>query len=127
MNISESVEKLANWQWYEVVASDILSPRIEVISWEEADKPADLFTISTASPYELSTSKLILLDLKRFSWFTLFVKRKQRCTKLCHETTDPACKMAVNCVTKTTDGRHLISGKTDNSVTPQAVWPLRKH
>jgi len=78
------------------------------------------------------TCELTLSDLKNaLSGLAHFLQLKQRVQKLWHETWDPACKMALNSVTKTIGRmiqRNAIESwntKMCNSeVTPQTVWPL---
>jgi hypothetical protein len=59
------------------------------------------------------------------------LQHKQRLRNLRHETKDPACKMAVNWVTKTI---HRMSRRkaierwetkiSNSEVTPHTIWPL---
>jgi hypothetical protein len=51
--------KIADWEWF----------LIEINSGVEADKPALEFTAFIASAYRLSTSKVKLSELNRYSWF----------------------------------------------------------
>jgi hypothetical protein len=62
-NLSEPIEKFTDWDRFQSLASDFISPRIEINSGVEADKVARDFTASVASAYRLSTSKLTLLNI----------------------------------------------------------------
>jgi hypothetical protein len=79
-----------------------VSPRIQINSGVEADKAAREFAASTASAYRLSTCKITVSDLNSdLPGLDRLLKHKQKLRKLWHETRDPACKTAVNWVTKT--------------------------
>jgi hypothetical protein len=133
-NLSEPIEKFTDWDRFQSLASDLISPRIEINSGIEADKAARDFTASVASAYRLSTSKVTLLDLNNdLPGLDRLLKHKQRLRKLWQETRDPACKTAVNWVTKAirrmTRKKALerFETKISNSEdTPQAVWPIAK-
>jgi hypothetical protein len=101
-NLLEPVEKFIAWEWFQRLASDLISPRIEFNSEEEADKAACNFTASVASAYSLSTSKVLLSDINNhdLSGLARWLKHKQRLQKLWQETWDPAFKTAVNWVEK---------------------------
>jgi hypothetical protein len=59
------------------------------------------FTFSIASAYRLLTSKVTLSDINNdLPGLDLLLKHKQRLRKLWQETRDPACKTALNWVTK---------------------------
>jgi hypothetical protein len=62
-NLSEPVEKFTDWEWFQSLASDLVSPRIEINSKVKADKSARDFTASIASAYKLSASMVTLSDL----------------------------------------------------------------
>jgi hypothetical protein len=59
-NLSEPIEKFADWDRFQSLVSELISPRIEINSEVEADKAARDFTASIASAYRLSTSKVTL-------------------------------------------------------------------
>jgi hypothetical protein len=92
------------------------------------------FTASIASAYRLSTSKVTLSDINNdIPGLDRLLKHKQRLRKLWQETRNPACKTAVNWVTKAirrmTRKKALERWETNLSnteVTPQAVWPIPK-
>jgi hypothetical protein len=47
--LSEPVEKVTDWERFQSLASDLISPTIEINSEEEANKTARDFTASIAS------------------------------------------------------------------------------
>jgi hypothetical protein len=59
------VDKFTDWEWFESLASELVSPRIQINSGEEADKVVCDFTASIASAYRLSTSKITLSCLNK--------------------------------------------------------------
>jgi hypothetical protein len=63
MNRLEPVEKFTDWDQFESLASELISPRIKVNWGVEANKVACNFTASVASAYRLSTSKATLSDI----------------------------------------------------------------
>jgi hypothetical protein len=83
----------------------------------------------------LSTGKITLLDINNdLPGLDQLLKYKQKLRKMWQETRDPACKTAVNWVTKQirkmTRKRALErwETKTDNcEVTPQSIWPIAKY
>jgi hypothetical protein len=62
-NLSDLVDKFTFWERFQRLASNLISPRNEIISGEEADKAARNFTAHVALAYRLSTSKVKLSDL----------------------------------------------------------------
>jgi hypothetical protein len=100
-NLSDPIEKLRDWDRFQSLASELISPKIEIKSGLEADKAAREFSSSIASAYRLSTSKITLLDLNNdLPGLDRSLRHKQRLRKLWQETRDPACKAAVNWVSK---------------------------
>jgi hypothetical protein len=100
-NLSESIKKFTDWDWFQILASELVSPRIEINSGVEAYKVARVFATFIASAYGLSTSIVTLLDINNdLLGFDHLLKHKQRLRKLWQETRDPACKTALNWVTK---------------------------
>jgi hypothetical protein len=107
---------------------------VEINSCIEADNAARDFAAYIASAYRMSTKTTSISDRNRgsSSLETLF-KHKKRLRKLWQETRDPACKTAMNWVTKTI-GRiarkkalERWENKIENcEVTPQAIWPIAK-
>jgi hypothetical protein len=61
--ISEPLEKFTNWKRFQSLASNLLSPRVEINSGVDANKAARYFTTSIASACRLSTNKITLSDL----------------------------------------------------------------
>jgi hypothetical protein len=55
--------KISDWERFQSLASNLISPRTEIKSGVEADKAARDFTASVASAYRLSASKIILSGL----------------------------------------------------------------
>jgi hypothetical protein len=74
-NLSEQVEKFTNWEWFQSLASVLISPRIEINSEEEVDTTACDFTTFVASAYRLPTTKVTLSDINnQSSWIRSLVK-----------------------------------------------------
>jgi hypothetical protein len=132
--ILDPVEKFTDWERFQSLAYDLVSPRVEINSYIEADKAARDFTVSIASAYMLSTKTTTISDRNRgSSSLGRLLKHKQRLRKLWQESRDPACKTAVNWVTKTIRRIALKRAlerweiKIENfEVTPQAIWPISK-
>jgi hypothetical protein len=97
----EPIEKFTDWDQFQSLASELISPRIKINSGVEADKAARDFTASIALAYTLATSKVTLSDINNdIPGLDRLLKYKRRLIKLWQETRDPACKTAVNWVTK---------------------------
>jgi hypothetical protein len=119
---------------FQSLASELISPGIEINSGVEADKAARNFTGSIASAYRLATSKVTLSDINNdIPGLDRLLKHKRRLRKLWQETRDPACKAAVNWVTKSirrmTRKKELEEWETkisNTEVTPQAILPIAK-
>jgi hypothetical protein len=62
-NLSEPIEKFTDWDRLQSLASELISPRIEINSRVEAVKAACDFTASIASAYRLATIKVTLSDI----------------------------------------------------------------
>jgi hypothetical protein len=100
--LSDPVEKFTDWDRFEGLASDLVSPRIEINSGVEVDKAMRNFTPFVASAYRLSTCKVTLSDLNSdLSGLDRLLKHIQRLRRLWYETRDTACKTGANWVTKT--------------------------
>jgi hypothetical protein len=133
-NLSDPIEKFTDWDRFQSLASELISPKIEIKTGVEADKAARDFSASIASAYRLSTSKSTLLDLNNdLPGLDRLLKHKQRLRKLWQETRDPACKTAVNWVSKAirqmTRKKALERWETkigNAEVTSQAIWPIAK-
>jgi hypothetical protein len=132
--ILDLVEKFADWEQFQSLASALVSQRVEINSCIEADKAARDFAASIASAYRLLTKTTTISDHNRgSSSLERLLKHKQRLRKLWQETRDPACKMAVKWVTKTI--RRIARKralerweiKIENcEVTPQPIWLIVK-
>jgi len=131
---SAQVEKFTDWGRFQSLASDLISPKLKITSEADADKAARNFTASIASAYKLSTHKTTLYDLNnKLPGLDRLLREKQRLRKLWQETRDPACKTAVNWVSrairKMTHKQAIERWETklgNCEVTPQAVWPIAK-
>jgi hypothetical protein len=96
-NLSEPIEKFTDWDRFQSLASELISPRIEINSGVEADKVTRDFTASVASAYRLATSKVTLSDKNiDIPGLDRLLKHKRRLRKLWQKARDPACKTAVN-------------------------------
>jgi hypothetical protein len=62
-NVSTPLEKVTDWERFQNLASNLISPRLQIISAAEADKATHEFTASITSEYRLATSKITLNDL----------------------------------------------------------------
>jgi hypothetical protein len=62
-NLSDPIEKFADLERFQNLASDLVPPRIQINSVAEVDKAACDFTASIASAYRLATGKVTLSDL----------------------------------------------------------------
>jgi hypothetical protein len=90
--------------------------QFQINSSTDADKAACDFAASIASAYRLSTRKITISDRNcDMPGIDRLLEHKKRLRKLWQETQDPACKTALNWVTKTikrmTRKRHLNDGK----------------
>jgi hypothetical protein len=100
-NLSERIENFTDWNRFQNLASELISPQVKIKSGVEADKAARDFTASVASTCRLSTCKVTLSDVNNdLPGLDRLLKHMQRLRKLWQETRDPACKTAVNWVTK---------------------------
>jgi hypothetical protein len=81
---------------FQSLVTELISLRIQINSWEEANKAAQNFSASTVLAYRLSTNKITLLDLNKDPpGMRSLLKHKRRLKKLWQITPDPACKTAV--------------------------------
>jgi hypothetical protein len=132
--ILDPVEQFTDWKRFESLACALVSPRVEINSCIEADSAGRDFAASIASAYRLSTKTTRISDPnRRSSSLERLLKHKQRLRKLWKDTRDPACKTAVNWVTKTirriARKRALERWETkieNCEVTPQAIRPIAK-
>jgi hypothetical protein len=134
MNLSVHIEKFTDWDRFQSLASELIPPRIVINMRVEADKAASDFTASVASAYRLSISKVTLSDINNdLPVLDRLLKHTRKLRKLWQETRNPACKRAVNWVTKSI--RRMIRKKAlerwetkigKSEVAPQAMWPIAK-
>jgi hypothetical protein len=52
-NNLDLVDKFTDWEWFQSLISELISSRIQINSWEEANIAAHNFTASIASEYSL--------------------------------------------------------------------------
>jgi hypothetical protein len=105
-NLSDPVNKFTDWERFQSLVSKLISPRMQINSWEKADKADRDFTASMTSAYRLSTSKITLSHLNNdLSGLESLLKHKRKLRKLWQVTWDPASKTAVNWVSKPSDER----------------------
>jgi hypothetical protein len=96
----DPAEKLTEWELFQSLAFELISPNIQINSSNEGDKAARDFAASIASVYRLSTRKTTILDRKyEILRLNHLLKHKRKLRKLRQETGDLACKTAVNWVT----------------------------
>jgi hypothetical protein len=99
--LSEPTEKFTDWERFQSLASDLISPRIEINSGVKADKAARDFSASIASAFRLSPSKITISELNNDSpGLECLLNYKKRLRKLWQGTRDPECKTALNWVSK---------------------------
>jgi hypothetical protein len=74
-NVSAPLEKFTDWERFQSLASNLISPRTEINSGAEADKAECAFTASIASAYRLLTSTYcyVTMDIKSTSCFLSIV------------------------------------------------------
>jgi hypothetical protein len=95
--LSEPTEKFTDWERFQSLTSDLISPKIQINSGVETDKAAPDFTASIASAYRLSTSEITLFVINNdLLGLDRLLKHRQKLRKLWQETRDPAGKPAVN-------------------------------
>jgi hypothetical protein len=98
---SESIKKFTDWNRFQGLASELMSPKSEINSGVEADEAVRDFRASIASAYRLLTSKISLLDVNDdLPGLVQLLKHKRRLRKMWQETRDSASKTVVNWVTK---------------------------
>jgi hypothetical protein len=92
-NLLDPADKFTDWELFQSLASELISPRIQINLDEEADKATRDFTASTASAYRLSTSKITLSDLNKDTpGLESLVNHKQRLRTLRQVTRDQHVK-----------------------------------
>jgi hypothetical protein len=99
--VSAPLEKITDWERFQSLTSNLISPRIKINSGAEADKAARASTASVASAYRLSISKITLSELNSDPpGLDRLLRYKKRMRKLWQETRDPGCKKAASWVSK---------------------------
>jgi hypothetical protein len=99
---SVSVETHTDWERFESPVSDLISLRIQINMFDDAETAARNFAASIASAYRLSTNKIIIPDVtEELPELDLLLQLKCRLRNLWQETRDPTCKTAINWVSKT--------------------------
>jgi hypothetical protein len=114
------------------LASDLISPRIQIDTADDAEGAACNFAASIASAYRLWSCKITLSEINnKLPELDRLLQLKERVGKLWHETWNPACKTAVNWATKTISKmtRRKAFERWENKirnceVTPQVDWPI---
>jgi hypothetical protein len=134
LDLSDPVYKFIDWKRVQSLPSELILPKIQINSGEEADKRTRVFTASIATAYRLSTSKIALSDLNMdLPGLESLLKHKRKSRKPWQVTQHPACKTVVNWVIKfmrrMTQRKALerwetIIGKCE--VTRQTLWLIVK-
>jgi hypothetical protein len=82
-NLSDPVDKFTDWERFQRLFSELISPEIQINSEKEADKAARDSTASIASAYRIATSKITLLDInKDIPGLEMLIKHKGMLRKL---------------------------------------------
>jgi hypothetical protein len=94
-DISVPVEIHTDWTRFRSLTSDLISPRTQIDTSDEAERAGCIFAASIASAYRLSTGNIILSEIKKeLQELDRLLQLEQRLRNLWHETMDPACKTA---------------------------------
>jgi len=114
-DISAPVEIHTDWERFQSLASDLISPRIQIHTCVDAEQTARNFAACIASAYRLPTHKITLSELnEELPELDRLLQLRQRLRNLWQESRYPAGKTAVNLFTKTirrtTRKRHLNVG-----------------
>jgi hypothetical protein len=125
---------VTDWEQFQSLASELISPIIQINSEEEPNKATCEFTASIASTYRLSTRKITLTELNNdLPSLERQLKHKRELRKLWQVTLDPACKAALywfaTLIRRMTRRKALEWWETklgNCEVTPQALWPIAK-
>jgi hypothetical protein len=79
----DPVEKFTDWERFQSLASALVSPRVEINSYKEADKAGRTFAATIASAYKLSTKTTTIADHSRSpSGLERLLEHKNRLRKL---------------------------------------------
>jgi hypothetical protein len=110
-NVSAPLEKFTEWERFQSLALNLVSPRIEINPGVEAEGAASAITASIASAYRLSNNRITLTELNSYlPGLDRLLKYKKRMRKLLQGTRDPGCKTVVKWVSKAI--RRMIRKKT---------------
>jgi hypothetical protein len=102
MEISAPDEIHTDWERFKSLASDLISPKTQIHTSEDAEVTARNFAASIASTYRLSTNKITFSELnEELPELDHLLQLNYRLRTLWHETRNPTRKTAVNWVTKT--------------------------
>jgi hypothetical protein len=112
----DPVERLIDCELFQSLAPELVSSNIQIQSSNEADKAARDFAASIPSAYRISTRKTTIIHRKyEIPGLDHLLKHKRKLRKYGKKPGDPACKMAVNWVTRNirrmAQKRHLKDGK----------------
>jgi hypothetical protein len=87
------LEPPEKWEWFQILASNLISARIEINSGAEPNKAAREFTASIASEYQLLGSKVKLYELNHdLPGLDRLLKNMKKLRKLRQEMRDQECK-----------------------------------
>jgi hypothetical protein len=88
-NISEPIKKFTDWDRFQSLAYELISPKVEINSGVEADKAARDSTASIASACMMATSKVILSGKNNnIPGIDRLLKHKRKQIKLWQEAKD---------------------------------------
>jgi hypothetical protein len=129
---SALVEIHTDWERFQSLASEFISPRTQIHTFQDAEEAARNFAASitsTLSMHEITLSELNEELSELYRLLQLIYKLR----KLWRETRDPACKTALNWVIKTI--RRMTRNKTKErwdttmcncEIKPQVIWPTAR-
>jgi hypothetical protein len=64
-NLSNPFDKFTDWERFKRLASELIAPKIQINSEEEANKAAREFTATIALAYKMGTRKITLSDINK--------------------------------------------------------------
>jgi hypothetical protein len=117
-NLSDLIEIFTDWERFQSLASELMSPRLQINSGVEADKSAREFIAPLASAYRLSTSNITVSDFNRdLPGLDRLLKHKEMLRKLWHK---PGIQRVIRQLTGSqrpsdewSGERHLNGGKQE--------------
>jgi hypothetical protein len=105
-NVLVPLEKFTNWDRFQSLVSNLISPRNEINSRVEADKAERALRANIASSYRLSTSKITLSELNNdLPGLNRLLRYYKTIRKYWQQTRDPGYKKAVNWVSNSIRNR----------------------